>query len=66
MSMGCSFICRVKHRLAFFNVKSRMMNSVLRSIEIGTVYHYYSLDELKMKIMQEILSIFQRVKPCQK
>lgn len=64
MSMGCFFICRVKHRLAFFNVKSRMMNSVLRTIEIGTVYHYYSLDELKMKIIQEILSIFQRVKPC--
>ena len=66
MSMGCFFICRVKHRLTIFDAKSRMMNSVLRTIEIGIVYHYYSLDELKMKIIQEILSIFQRVKPCQK
>ena len=57
-------ICRVKHRLTIFDAKSRMINSVLRTIEIGIVYHYYSLDELKMKIIQEILSIFQRVKPC--
>ena len=60
------YIRRFKHRLTFFDAKSRMMNSVLRSIEIGVVYHYYSLDDLKMKIMQEILSIFQRVKPFQK
>lgn len=54
-------ICRFKHSLAFFDPKSRMMNSAIRSIEIGVVYHYYSLDDLKMKTAQEILSIFQRV-----
>ena len=30
-------ICRFKHSLAFFDPKSRMMNSALRSIEIGII-----------------------------
>lgn len=32
------YIRRFKHRLTIFDAKSRMMNSALRSIEIGILY----------------------------